>query len=145
MEAEQRNCQARVFSLWGSGIALFQSSKSHTILYTEAELQNFKSQFFLVRKRNFKPKNIPCVEVELQNFSHIIVCVPKRNFKSYNSLYVESLWFLMQESEVPGSAGPKTLCKSHLGGAVLNCANLAVAPTRIVLFCSVLIKHDRIS
>ena len=65
----------------------------------------------------------------------------KRNFKSHNSLYVESLWFLMQESEVPGSAGPK----SHLGGAVLNCAILAVAPTGIVLVCSVLIKHDRIS
>ena len=58
--------------------------------------------------------------------SHIIVCVRKRNFRSHNSLYVESLWFLMQQSEVPGSAGPKApvsklswrcysqLC--HLGG-----------------------------
>ena len=76
---------------------------------------------FLVRRRNFKPKNIPCVEAELQNFK------PHNSlFKSHNSLYVESLWFLMQESEVPGSAGPKTpvskpswrccsqLC--HLGG-----------------------------
>ena len=33
---------------------------------------------FLVRWRNFKPKNIPCVEVELQNF------------KSHNSLCAEA-------------------------------------------------------
>ena len=38
----------------------------------------------------------------------------------------------MQESEVPWSAGPKALCKSHIGDAVLNCAILAVAPTGIV-------------
>ena len=36
------------------GIAPFQSSKSHTILYAEAELLNFKSQY------------IPCAEAELQ-------------------------------------------------------------------------------
>ena len=58
---------------------------------------------------------------------------------------MESLWFLMQESEVPGSAGPKAPCQSHLGGAVFICAILAVAPTGIVLVCSVLIKHDQIS
>ena len=114
MEAELRNFQATVFSLCRSGISQFQSSKSHTILYAEAKLQNLKSQYFLARTRNLKPKNIPCVDAELQNF------------KSHNSLYVESLWFLMQESEVPGSAGPKApvskpsrwrfsqLC--HLGG-----------------------------
>ena len=34
---------------------------------------------------------------------------------------------------------------SNLGCAVLNCAILAVASTGIVLVCSVLIKHDRIS
>ena len=97
MEAELRNFQATVFSLGGSGIAPFQSSKSHTILYAEAELRNFKIQY------------IPCAEAELQakkilhvwkrncrTSSHIIVCVRKRNFKSLNSLYVESLWFLMQ-------------------------------------------------
>ena len=54
MEAELRNYQATVFSLCGSGIAPFQSSKSHTILYAEAELRNFKSQY------------IPCAEAELQ-------------------------------------------------------------------------------
>ena len=51
----------------------------------------------------------------------------------------------MQESEVPGSTGPEAPYQSHLGGAVLNCAILAVAPTGIVLVFSVLIKHDRIS
>ena len=78
------------------------------ILYAEAELRNIKSQY------------IPCTDAELQakeysmcgsekcrTSSHIIVCVRKRNFKSHNILYVESLWFLMQESEVPGSAGRK--------------------------------------
>ena len=118
MEAELRNSQATVFSLCGSGVAPFQSSKSH-ILYAEAELQNFKSQY------------IPCAEEELQAKEYSMCGsgtaeLRKRNFKSHNSLYVESLWLLMQESEVPGSAGPKApvskpswrccsqLC--HLGG-----------------------------
>ena len=65
MEAELRNFQATVYSLCGSGIAQFQSFKSHTILYAEAELRNFKSQY------------IPCAEAELQNF------------KSNNSLCAE--------------------------------------------------------
>ena len=55
MEAELSNFQATVFSLCGSGIAPFQSSKLHTILYyAEAELRNFKSQYIL------------CAEAELQ-------------------------------------------------------------------------------
>ena len=78
MEAELRNFQATLFSLCGSGIALFQSSKSHTILYAEAELRTLSLSIFLVRRRNFKPKNIPCVEAELQNL------------KSHNSLCVEA-------------------------------------------------------
>ena len=78
MEAEQRNFEATVFSLCGSGTAPFQSTKSHTVLYAEAELRNFMSQLFVVRSWNFKPKNIPCVEAEL------------KNFKSQNSLCAES-------------------------------------------------------
>ena len=54
METELRNFHVTVFSLCGSGIVPFQSSKSHTILYAEAELRNFKSQY------------IPCAEGELQ-------------------------------------------------------------------------------
>ena len=54
MEAELRNFQTTVFSLCGTRIAPFQSSKSHTILYAGAELRNFKSQY------------IPCAEAELQ-------------------------------------------------------------------------------
>ena len=121
MEAELHKFQATVFSLCGSGIAPFQSSKSHTILYVEAELQNLKSQY------------IPCAEAELQaeeysmcaELQSNIFCVRKRNFKSHNSLYMETLWFV-QESEVPGSAGlkapvskPSWWCCSqlcHLGG-----------------------------
>ena len=102
----------------------FQSSKSHTFLFAEAELYvsvyslcgggTSSQRIFHVWKRNCRIS------------SHIIVYVRKRNFKSYNSLYVESLWLFMQESEVPGWAGPKApvsklswrccsqLC--HLGG-----------------------------
>ena len=54
MGAELRNFEAIVFSLCGCGIAPFQSSKSHIILYAEAELRTFKSQY------------IPCAEAELQ-------------------------------------------------------------------------------
>ena len=61
-----------------------------------------------------------------------MVGVRKRNFKSHNILYVESLWFLMQEPEVPGSAEPKDACvkailavpfSSHRGGGP-NCSLL---------------------
>ena len=54
MEVELRNFQATVFSLLGSGIVPFQSSKSHTIQYAEEEMWYFKSQY------------IPCAEAELQ-------------------------------------------------------------------------------
>ena len=125
MEAELRNFQATVYSLCGSGIAQFQCFKSHNILYAEAELRNFKSQYIPCAEAElwkFKPKNIPCAEAELQN-SKSRNSLRKRNV---NILYEESLWFLMQEPEVPGRAGPKVpvskpswqccsqLC--HLGG-----------------------------
>ena len=88
---------------------------SHTLFcMRKRDCGTLSLSIFLVRRRNFKPKNIPCVEALLQNF------------KSHKSLNVESLWFLMQQSELPGSAGPKApvskpswrccsqLC--HLGG-----------------------------
>ena len=140
----KRNCETSSrtkFIVWKPNCV---TSKLQYFPCAEAELCHFRApshtlfcmrkwncgtlslSIFLVRRRNFKPKNIPCVEAELQNFSHIIVCVRKRNFKSHNSLYMESLWFLMQESEVPGSAGPKApvskpswrCCSQmcHLGG-----------------------------
>ena len=76
--------------------------------------------------------------------SHIIVCVRKRNFKSHYCMWNLS-GFLCNNPKCPGVQGQRPLCQSHLGGAVLNCAILAVAPTGIVLVCSVLIKHGRIS
>ena len=51
----KRNFQATVFSLCGSRIAPFQSSRSHIFLHAEAELRNFKSQY------------IPCAEAELKS------------------------------------------------------------------------------
>ena len=78
MEAELRNFHTTVFSLCGSGIAPFQSVNSHSILYVEAECGTLSLSTFLVRRRNFKPDNIPCVEAELQNF------------KSHNSLCAEA-------------------------------------------------------
>ena len=79
MEAELRNFQVTVFSLCGSGMAPFQSSKSHTILYAEAELRNFKSQY------------IPCAEAELQAKEYSMCGEAElQNFKSYNSLCAEA-------------------------------------------------------
>ena len=139
-----RNCLGTshsIFLVRKRNCAISELQVTH---YSVCRSGTLSLSIFLVRRRNFKPKNIPCVEAELQNFkSHNSLCA-EANFKSHNSLYVESLWFLMQESQVHGNAGPKALCQSHLGGAVLNCAILAVATTGIVLVCSVLIKHDRI-
>ena len=56
MEAELRNFQATVFSLCGSGIAPFQSSKSHITLYVEAELRNCKSQYILCAEAKLQAK-----------------------------------------------------------------------------------------
>ena len=57
MEVELRNIQATVYSLCGSGIAQFQSFKSHTNLYAEAELRNYKSQY------------IPYTEIQAKEYS----------------------------------------------------------------------------
>ena len=107
----------------------FRAPKSHTILYAEPELRNFKY--------------IPCAEAELQakeysmcgsgTSSHIIICIWNLS------------GFLCNNPKCPGAQGRRPLCQSHLGCAVLNYAILAVAPTGIVLVCSVLIKHNRIS
>ena len=76
MEAELRNFQVTVFSLCGSGIAPFQSSKPHTVLYAEAELRNFKSQY------------IPCAEEELQAKEYSMFEMWK--LKSHYSLCAEA-------------------------------------------------------
>ena len=72
----------------------------------------------------------------------------KRNCRTSSHIIV-SMWhlsgFLCNNPKCPGTQGRRPLCQSHLGGAVLNCDVFAVAPTGIVLVCSVLIKHDRIS
>ena len=90
---------------------------------------------FIVRRRNSSQRTFHVWKRNCRFSSHIIVCVRKRNFKSHNSLYVEYLWFLMQESEVPGSAGPKApvsklswRCCSQLchldGGPYWDCFSL---------------------
>ena len=125
MEAELRNFQATVFSLCGSGIAPFQSSKSHTILYAEAELRNFKSQY------------IPCAEAELQAKEYSMCGSGTAELQvTYKSVYgsgtsshiIVCMWnlsgFLCKNSKCPGAQGRMPLCQSHLGGAVLNYAIL---------------------
>ena len=77
------NFQTTVYSLRGSGIAQFQSFKSYTIVYAEAEaeLQNLKYQYIPYAEaelRKFNPNNIPCAKAEPQNF------------KSNNSLCAEA-------------------------------------------------------
>ena len=124
---------------------------------------------FIVWKRNCvtsKPRYFLCAEAELYHFrapSHTLFCMLKRNCGT-SSLSIFHVWkrncrtsshiivcmwnlsgFLCNNPKCPGAQGQRPLCQSHLGGAVLNCAILAVAPTGIVLVCSVLIKHDRIS
>ena len=134
MEAELRNFQAIVISLCGSGIARpFQSSRSHTILYAEAELRNCRSQY------------IPCAEAELQAKEYSMCGSGTAELQVTKICMLNLYGFLCMNPKCPGAQGRRSLCQSHLGGAVLNCAILAVAPTGIVLVCSILIKHDRIS
>ena len=79
MEAELRNFQVTVFSLCGSGIAPIQSSQvTHYSVCGSGTAELLSLNIFLVRRRNFKPKNISCVEAEMQNF------------KSHNSLCAEA-------------------------------------------------------
>ena len=78
MAAELLNFQATVFSLCGSGIAPFQSSKSHTILYVEVELWSFKSQY------------IPCAEAKLQAKEYCMRGSGTAEIKSHNNLCAEA-------------------------------------------------------
>ena len=77
----KRNCvtsKSQYFPCAEAELCHFRAPKSHTILYAEPELRNFKPNIFLVRRRNFKSKHIPRVEAEMQNF------------KSHNSLCAEA-------------------------------------------------------
>ena len=75
MEAELRNFQAIVFSLFGSGITPLQSSKSHTILYAETELRNFKSQYSLCGGGTSSQRIIYVWKRNCRTSSNIIVCI----------------------------------------------------------------------
>ena len=116
----KRHCETSSrtkFIVWKRNCVL---SKPQYFPCAEAELRHFRAPshtLFCIRKRNFKSQYIPCAEAEQRIFhvwkrncknfkSHNSLCA-ERYLKSHNNLYVESLWFLMQESEVPGSAGPK--------------------------------------
>ena len=139
----KRNCETSSrtkFIVWKRNCI---TSKPHYFPCAEAELRHFRAPshtLFCMRKRicgTFSVYSLCRGGTSSQRIfhvwkrncrtsSHIIVCVWKRNFMSHNSLYMECLWFLMQQSEVPGSAGPKApvskpywrccsqLC--HLGG-----------------------------
>ena len=92
----KRNCETSSrtkFIVWKRNCV---TSKSQYFPCAEAELRHFRApshtlfcmrkrncgtlslSIFLVRRWNFKPKNIPCVEAEMQNF------------KSHNSLCAEA-------------------------------------------------------
>ena len=129
----KQNCaisepQVTHYSVCGSGTA-----ELYVSVYSLCGVGTSSQRTFHVRKRNCRTS------------SHIIVCVRKWNFNSHDSLYVESLWFLMQESEVPGSAGPKAPVSKPSWRCCSQLCILAVAPTGIVSVCSVLVKHDRMS
>ena len=144
----KRNCvtsKPQYFPCAEAELCHFRAPKHTLFCMRKRNSGTLKLSLFLVLRRNFKPKNIHVWKRNCRTSSHIIICVRKRNFKSHNSLYVESLWFLCNNPKCLGAQAWRPLCQSHLGGAVLNCVILAVAPTGIVLVCSVLIKHDRIS
>ena len=110
MEAELRNCQATVCSLRGSGTGNFRASSHTPFCMWKRNCGTLSLSVFLVRRRNCGNSSQRIFHVRKQKCrtsSQIIVCVRKWNFKSHNIRYVESLWFLMQEAEVPGIAGPK--------------------------------------
>ena len=140
----KRNCETSSrtkFIVWNRNCV---TSKPQYFPRAEAELRHFRAPshtIFCMRKRkaglqvsvyslcgggSSSQRIFHVWKRNCRTSSHIIVCVRKRNFKSHNSLYVESIWFLLQESKVPGSAGPKVpmskpscrccsqLC--HLGG-----------------------------
>ena len=127
-----RNCETSSrtkFIVWKRN---WVTSKPQYIPCAEAELRSFRASshtLFCMRKRNCGTLSLSIFLVRRRNCrtsSQIIVCVRKRNFKSHYILYVASLWFVMQEPEVSGSAGPNApvskpslrccsqLC--HLGG-----------------------------
>ena len=115
MEAELRNFQATIFFLCGSGIVPFKSSKSQTILYADAELRNFKSQYISCAKE-YSMYGSRTAELQVTyksvcgsgTSSHIIVCVWNLS------------GFLCKSPKCPGAHGRRPQCQSYLGGAVLS-------------------------
>ena len=98
--------------------------------------------FFLSQCPSLPVKNIPCAESELRYLkSQNIHCVEAEllNFKSQNILYAEVELRVTEYSAcvislVPYAMarnGHRPLGQSHLGGAVIFCSILAVAPTGI--------------
>ena len=90
----KRNCvtsKSQYFPCAEAELRHFRAPKSHTILYAEAELRNFKSQYIPCAERNCvtsKSQYFPCAEAELRHFrapkSHTILYAEAelRNFKS---------------------------------------------------------------
>ena len=75
----------------------------------------------------FKSQNIPCAEVELQA-------------TKYSACGISLVPYAMARM-TRVRRGHRPLGQSHLGGAVIYCSILAVAPTRIFCVFSVIIKQ----
>ena len=109
----KRNCETSSrtkFIVWKRNCV---TSKPQYFPCAEAELRHFRAPshtLFCMRKRNCGTLSLSILcgggtssqrifhvwKRNCRTSSQIIVCVRKRNVKSHNSLYVESLWFLMQ-------------------------------------------------
>ena len=128
----KRNCETSSrtkFIVWKRNCVI---SKPQYFSCVEAELRHFRApshtllcmwkrncgtlslSIFLVRRLNFKPKNILCVEVELQNFkSHNSVCG-----SGTSSHIIVCMWnlssFLCKNPKCPGAQGQRPPVKAIL-------------------------------
>ena len=79
----KQNCvtsKSQYFPCAEAELRHFRAPKSHTILYAEPELQNFKSIYSLCGGGTSSQRIFHLWKRKCRTSSHIIVCVRKRNF-----------------------------------------------------------------
>ena len=134
--SETRDRQVTEYSLCGGGTAGLKVKA----LVWKRNCETSSRTKFIVWKWNCvtsKPQYFPCAEAELRHFrapSHTLFCMR-------NSGNLSLSIFLVRRRNFK----PKNIPCVEAELQKFNYVILAVAPTGIVLVCSVLVKHDRIS